>query len=340
MKILAQKREGNKIFLEIEEDYARFLETFDRTLIEAGKEVKIPGFRPGKAPREMIAKTLERGYVEHRAAQNLIGELYPRIIEAGQIDPVDYPNVEITQLADKKPFLFKLTVEVYPTTKLGKYQGLKVEKHAVAVTGEEVEQILGRLQERFTVADAKGKKTLLPLDDEFAKRVSKYGTLAELKAEVQLATEQERTAEAEADVRTQLITALTSEAKCEIPAAMIDREIEVMLDELKGSLAQAGLTLADYLRGAKKEESALRQEMRAAAETRVKGKVALQAVAAAEKMTVTDAEIAAEVKEMKGPEQINPDLKKYVEEYLLRKKALEFILAKAVVKEIKEEKKT
>jgi FKBP-type peptidyl-prolyl cis-trans isomerase (trigger factor) len=333
MKILSQKREGNKVFLEIEEEYSRFLETFDRTLLELGKDVRLPGFRPGKAPKEMVEKALDRDYVEHRAAQNLIGEVYPRIIEAGQIDPVDYPNVEIAQLENQKPFLFKLTVDVYPTVKLGKYQGLKVEKRSVQFNDTEVEQILGRLQERVAVTDAEGKKTLLPLDDEFAKQVSKYGTLAELKAEIKLANEQELAAEAEADVKNQLVTALTAEAKCDVPGALIDRETEVMLDELKTSLAQGGLTLEDYLRGAKKEESALRQEMRPAAETRAKGKVVLQAVAAAEKMMVTPEELAAEVKALNGPEQIGPDLKKYLEEYLLRQKALDFVLAKAEIKE-------
>jgi FKBP-type peptidyl-prolyl cis-trans isomerase (trigger factor) len=344
MKILSQKREGNKVFLEIEEDYPRFLAAFDRSLVEAGKEVKLPGFRPGKAPKAMIEKTLDRGYVEQRAAQNLIGELYPDIIVAAKIEPVDYPSVEITQLADRKPFLFKLTVEVYPTVKLGKYHGLKVEKKPVAVSETEVDQILGRLQERLAVTDASGEKKLLPLDDDFARRVSRHGTLAELKAEVRVSTEKERVAESEADVRNQLVGALTAGAQGEIPAAMVNREVEIMLDELKSSLAQGGLTLADYLRGAKKEEEALRGEMRGSAEIRVKGKVALQAVAAAEKIAVTEAEIAAEANELlrqtgqeqiKGPEQINPDLKKYLEEYLLRKKALDLLLAEAKVKEVK-----
>lgn len=340
MKILSQKREGNKVFLEIEEDYARFDETFDRTLIEVGKEVKIAGFRPGKAPRDMLERTLNREVVEHRAAQNLIAEIYPQIIDASGIDPVDYPNVEITQQEGGKPFLFKLSVDVYPEVKLGKYKGIKLEKKPAEVKEEEILGVLGKLQERFAVADAQGKKQLLPLNDEFAKKVSRYGTLAELKEEVRKAMLTDKAAEADADLKDRAIAAVAGEAKVDIPPAMIEREIGIMLDELRTSLAQSGLTLEDYLKGAKKEEKALRQEMRRSAEIRIKGKVVLKAVAETEKIGVSPEEIRAEIKAMaesikQDPEQFEKNMiesgEKFVKDYLMRKKALDFIVEKAKI---------
>ena len=64
-------------------------------------------------------------------------EIYPEVIKAAKIDPVDYPNVEIVQLEKGKPFIFKLAVEVNPEVKLGKYKGIKVTKKAVELKEEE-----------------------------------------------------------------------------------------------------------------------------------------------------------------------------------------------------------
>lgn len=336
MKILTQKREGNKVFFEIEEEYSRFQESFESTLSSASKEVKIAGFRPGKAPRNIIEKALDLEAVGRRAAQNLISDLYPKIIEGGKIDPVDYPDLEIIRQEKDQPFVFKLSVDVYPAVKLGKYKGLKLEKKGAAVTEPEILSVLGRLQERFAVTNAEGKKELLPLDDEFAKKVSQHGTLAELKEELHQVLLEEKRAESEADLKNKAIAGASAEAKVNIPPAMAEREIDVMLDELKGSLAPSGLALEDYLRGAKKEEKALREEMKKSAEIRVKGKLILKAVAEAEKIAITSEEMSAEVKEIKN---LGENGRKFVEDYLLRRKALAFIIEKAKIEETRREKK-
>lgn len=344
MKIVSNKREGNKVYLEIEEDYSLFEQAVNRALAEASREVKLPGFRPGKAPPEMVERAVDRSFLERRAAQDLIAKIYPKIIEETKIEPVDYPNVEILRQEKGKPFTFKITVEVYPEVKLGKYKGLKIEKRAVEITEEEVLKVLGNLQERFAVIGADGKKELLPLDDEFAKKISRYGTLAELKEEIRLALLREKTSEVEGEVRNKLIAAVSSEAKVDVPAAMIEREIDIMLDELRTSLAQSNLTLEDYLRGAKKEESTLRDELRKSAEIRVRGKVVLRAVAEAEKMKISPEELREELKSLADSsgqtleefeKQLGEDARKYIEEYLLRKKALDFLVEKANIKEVK-----
>src|SRR3989338_626992 len=283
MKILTQKREGNRVSFEIEETFERFQKSHDKSMAAAGQEIRIAGFRPGKAPKNILEKSLNLDAVAARAAQDLIAELNPKEIEAGKLDPVNYPSVDIVQPAAKdKPFVFKLTVEVYPEVKLGKYKGLKLEK--------------------------------------------KEGD--------------------DAGLKDQAVAAASAEAKVDIPSAMVEREINVMLDELRVSLGQSGLTLEDYLRGAKKEEKTLRDEMKKSAEIRVKGKVILRAVGEAEKLKVSDEEIQAEVKAMGAAEEkIGPEVKKYVEEYLLRKKALDLLIEKASVKFLdrarnKEEKKS
>ena len=266
MKIRGQKREGNRAILEVEEDYSRFEQSVGQALAAAGREIKLPGFRPGKAPREIVERSINREAVEHRAAQNLIAESYPKIVDEARIKPVDYPNVDIIQQEKGQPFVFKLSVDVYPEVKLGKYKGLKVEKKAN---------------------------------------------------------------ETEGDVKDQLVAAVSAEAKVDIPPAMVEHEIDLMLDELKTSLSQSNLTLEDYLRGAKKEEKGLRDEMRKSAEIRMKGKIVLKAVAAAEKIKVLPEDLQAEIKALGIEKGLSEGSREYIEDYLLRKKALEFLVKEA-----------
>ncbi|MGB9613151.1 MAG: hypothetical protein ACPL4K_03125, partial [Candidatus Margulisiibacteriota bacterium] len=163
---------------------------------------------------------------------------------------------------------------------------------------------------------------------------------AELKEEIREALRKEKVAEAEADVKNKLIAEASAEAKVDLPKAMVEHEIDIMLDELRTSLVQANLTLEDYLRGAKKELSALREEMRKSAEIRAKGKVVLKAIAQAEKLKVTEEELAAEIKALaeaagqkleEFEKSLEEGSKKYIEDYLLRKKALDFLVEKAKI---------
>jgi FKBP-type peptidyl-prolyl cis-trans isomerase (trigger factor) len=344
MIIRSQKREGNRVALEIEEDYALFLAALEKSLQAAGREMSFPGFRPGKAPREMVEKTVNREAVEAHAAQELISTLYPQIIAEAKIEPVDYPSIEIVQQKKRQPFIFKLQVEVYPEVKLGKYKGIKVEKKPVQVTEEEIIKVLGNLQERFATTSAEGKKELLPLDDELAKKVSRFGTLAELKAELREAMLKDRAAEAEADLKNKIIAAAAAETKTVVPAGLVEREITIMLDELRGSLAQNNFTLEDYLKGIKKEEKELKEELRKSAEIRTKSKLVLRAVAEAEKLKVDESDIEVEISRMAAEsgqplaelkKRVDAGVKGYLEDYLRRQKALDFIVAKAEVKEAK-----
>jgi len=343
MKIRSKNREGNRVFLEVEEQSSQFEESVERALTQAGREIKLPGFRAGKAPKELIERAVDRGAIEARAAQDLISYLYPRILEEAGIDPVDYPNVEILQQEKDEPFVFKLGVDVYPEIKLGKYKGLKVEKKKAEVTEEEILKILGNLQERFAKIGPEGKKEVQPLDDEFAKKVSRRGTLAELKEEIREAVIRDREVEADADVKNKLIAAASAEAKVDIPAGMVEREIELMLDELRTSLARTNLTLEDYLKAIKKEEKALRDELRKSAEIRVRGKVVLREVAESEKMKVTEEEMKEEIKKLaeeagKSTDEMEKTLdevaRRFIEDYMLRRKALDLLVEKAKIKSL------
>lgn len=273
------------VTLEIEEEYPQFEAEVEKAIIEAAKEMKLPGFRPGKAPRDIAEKNLNRVAIESHATQEFISNLYPKIIDETKIEPVDYPKIEMVTLEKGKPLVFKIEMVVYPDVKLGKYKGIKVEK--------------------------------------------------------------EKDAPSDAEVRNQLVAAVSAEIKADIPQAMVDHEIETMLEEFNASLTQSGLTLEDYLKGIKKEESSLKEELRKSAEIRVKGKLALRAVAEAEKITVVPAEVENEIQAIadqagKPVENIQKAVRRnglgYITDYLQRRKALDFLVEKARVVEVESKK--
>ena len=143
MKIRSQKRKKNTVHLEVEEEYSKFAEAIEKSLLAAGREIKIPGFRQGKAPKDMIRQAINPEYVESRAAQDLIADLYPLVIDETKIEPIDYPNIDIVESKKDQPFVFKISVDVYPEVKLGKYKGLKVEKKSAEIAEEEIDKVIG-----------------------------------------------------------------------------------------------------------------------------------------------------------------------------------------------------
>jgi FKBP-type peptidyl-prolyl cis-trans isomerase (trigger factor) len=344
MKIRSNTREGNKVILEVEEEYSKLKDSIEATIVEAGKEVKIPGFRPGKAPKELIRKALNKEAVEAEAVQRLISSLYPVVLDEAKIEPVDYPNIQILEHKKNKPIVFKVEVDVYPEVKLGKYKGLKVEKKEVKVTDEDLDKVLENFRKRLQSLE---KLSELPaLDDEFAKKVSRYQTFEELKKELRESMQRDKEGQEDAEVRNKLIAEASADAKMDIPNGMLEREIDIMLDELKNSIAPMNLSLEDYLKGINKDEKTMREELRKSAKVRVMGKVVLKAVAGAEKLNISDEEMNEELKALasaggQSPQDLSnldEHARKYIEDYLLRRKALDFMAEKAKVKEVKGEK--
>jgi trigger factor len=441
MKILKQTRVGNLITLEIEEDPAKLKEAAEKTMERLSRRVKMPGFRPGKAPKSLVEKSFDKEAVADQAAQDLIADLYPEIIKQAKIDPVDYPKVDIIKQEEGQPLVFKLEVPVYPEVKLGKYKDLKVKKKPTRVSEEEVLAVLGNLQNRFAkrieitdrgaqkgdtldieigadsagapikrwprklqflplgaghispefdaqligmkagesknftlkfagnygVKEIAGKEVnfkvkldkltareLSPLNDEFAMKVSRYGTLAELKEELRKSLEEEKKEESEADLKNRIIEEASKAAEVELPEALVRVETDIMLDELKSSLARSNLSLDDYLKGIRKSGEELRSEFKTPALSRAKGKVVLKRVSELENITVTpqdlDEELKLIAKSVNVPaEQYQKSLshagRHYIEDYLLRRKALDFLVKNAQIEESlglardKEEKK-
>ena len=144
-------------------------------------------------------------------------------------------------------------------------------------------------------------KELPELDDEFAKETSEFDTIADLKADVTKKLEEANTERSEREFEEAVITAVSGNAKVEIPEVMVEKEVDKMVQNLQQRLQYQGLTLEQYFQFTGTDEEKMREYMRANAQTKVKVDLVLEAIEKAENIEATEEEIrekAVEVAKM------------------------------------------
>jgi len=139
------------------------------------------------------------------------------------------------------------------------------------------------------------RKQLPALDDEFAKDVSEFDTLDEYKADIKQRLAESKAKEAEAKKEADIVAKAAANAELEIPQAMINTEIDAMVKDFERRMKSQGLTLDLYYQFTGQNESVLREQMKADAEQRVRNNLVLEAIAAAEKIEASEADVDAEI---------------------------------------------
>ena len=180
------------------------------------------------------------------------------------------------------------------------------------------------------------KKELPKIDDEFAKDVSEFDTLDELKNSIKerLDTDNERKAKYETEE--EAIKTVCENAKLDIPNGMVELEIDNMMQDMQTRLSYQGLNLNQYMQMLGKTEDDMRSEFKEQAERQIKSRLVLEAIVKAEKIEAVDEEIAEKAKEMakqygRKEEELleNNQLKEYISENLKSEKAIDFIVKNA-----------
>ncbi len=180
------------------------------------------------------------------------------------------------------------------------------------------------------------KKELPKIDDEFAKDVSEFDTLDELKNSIKerLDTDNERKAKYETEE--EAIKTVCENAKLDIPNGMVELEIDNMMQDMQTRLSYQGLNLNQYMQMLGKTEDDMRSEFKEQAERQIKSRLVLEAIVKAEKIEAVDEEIAEKVKEMakqygRKEEELleNEQLREYISENLKSEKAIDFIVKNA-----------
>ena len=173
-----EKHEKNVVTVTVEVGKDEFAPAIEKAYKKQVKQMKIPGFRPGHAPRKVIEGMYGVEIFFDEAMNFAFPEAYQAALEEAKLEPVEHPQVEVTEVS-ADGFTFKATFANYPEVKLGEYKGLSAEKPSVEVGDEDVDKKLQQMRERnarlvsvereaqngdTAVIDFEGKKDGVPFD--------------------------------------------------------------------------------------------------------------------------------------------------------------------------------
>ena len=149
MKTDVEELGPTRVKLSIEVPFEELKPSLDKAYREVGRQVRIPGFRPGKVPPRIIDQRLGRGVVLEQAVNDALPGLYGKALEEGDVLALGQPELQITKLDDGKELSFTAEVDVRPRFEVPDLEGMPVTVDNAEVTPDDVEEYLSGLRERF-----------------------------------------------------------------------------------------------------------------------------------------------------------------------------------------------
>lgn len=421
MNTKVETLEKSTVKLTIEVSAERFEEGMKYSYNKNKSKINIPGFRKGKAPRQLIEKTYGPEIFYEEAANYIIPDAYDKAVEENNLEVVSRPDIDVEQVEKGKSMIFTATVAVKPEVTLGEYKDLEVEKQEVEVTEEDIENDINQVREQnsrlinvteravedgdqvvidfegfidgvafeggkgedypltigshsfidtfeeqligknvdeevevnvtfpedYNSEDLQGKpalfkvvikeikvKELPEVDDEFAKDVSEFETLAEYKEDIKAKLLEQKEKQALQQKQESLIEKAIENSTMEIADSMIELEAENMAYDFAQRLQYQGLSLEQYFSFTGQNMATLKDNMKVEAEKKIKSRLVLEAIAKAENLEVTDEDLKVELEKMadaykmdyaKLEENLKDQEREAVRDDLLLNKAVEFI---------------
>ena len=380
MIVKSTEKNGNQATVVVEIDKELMESGVNQAYMKARKNIMIPGFRKGKAPRKMI----ESMYGAHVFYEDGLEEIFPQIYDfaiAGQdFKAIGRPTLKDMQISDDNIVTLTLTTEVYPEVTLGQYKGLEVEKAEAEVSDAQVQAELDRMAENvastetvdrpaqmgdtvnidfegfdsgvpfdggkgenhdlklgsgsfvpgfeeqlvgmsageekdiditfpedyhkdlagkavvFHVKVNKVTVTMVPeQDDEFAKDVSSFETLEELKADIRAKAIAEQEKQIQSAFETAAVEKAAENTTVDMPEALVERELDSQMERFAYQLQMSGYSMEQYAKMMGGDVNTMRKAFRPTAEKQAKVSVTLEKIVEVEGITVSDEEIAAEI---------------------------------------------
>ena len=148
MKVSAEPVQNCQVTLNIEVEPTEIEKYMEKAYNRLVKRVSVPGFRKGKAPRDVLERQIGKDAMFKEALEDLIPETYKEALEEQKIEPIAMPQFELIQT---EPLLFKAVVPLKPTIKLGDYTEIRVESKPVEVKEEDIEVTIEQLRNQQAV---------------------------------------------------------------------------------------------------------------------------------------------------------------------------------------------
>lgn len=372
-------------------------EEFEAAVVKAYQDSKdkfnIDGFRKGKAPRSIIEKHFGEGVFFEDAINNLFQTAYPEALNELDLEVIDSPQADFSEIGKGKPLTVTIDVAVYPVVEVKDYKGIEVEQIDPEVTEEDVdrdieamrkrnsrmvvadrpvengdtvildyagfvgdeqfqggtaenqelkigsgmfipgfeEQLIGvkageskdvvvTFPEEYQAKELAGKEAVfkckvhevkfeeLPeLDDEFAKDVSEFDTLAELRDDARARILESVKLQCENEAKDKVIAQVYENNKIEAPATMVADEMDRMIQELEQQMRYQGLNIQQYLQFTGSTLDDFRNEIKPEAEKRVATRIVLRSIGEVENVEVTDEDLDKELQRMSEAYNTDPE---------------------------------
>ncbi|MBN2502339.1 MAG: trigger factor [Anaerolineales bacterium] len=152
MKIQTEPRDDHQVKILAEIESEKLEDAKRRAGRKIAKRIKIPGFRPGKAPYQVVARTVGEGAILEEALDLMLEEIYPDIIEEADIDP--YGPGSLEKVESMEPPVFEFTVPLAPEITLGNYRDIRIDYEPTEVTEDDINELIERLRDQQAVLES------------------------------------------------------------------------------------------------------------------------------------------------------------------------------------------
>jgi FKBP-type peptidyl-prolyl cis-trans isomerase (trigger factor) len=272
MKTEIKKLDSTKREISVEVSGDMVKNKFDDVFKEIAKNAKVPGFRPGNAPRDI----LEKHYSSHAhelVLKELIPELYNQAIEKEGLNVLELPNIFDVKL-DRNSLSFKATVEISPEILVKNYKGLEVTYKKIEVNADEIKRSIDSLKEARKVDT---------VDDNFAKGLG-YPGLQELEKTIEKQIYIQKENHERQRIESEIIEKITKDLDFKLPQSLINRQLQDLVRQAKLDLALKGVPREKI----EEEEKTLSQQLEPEAKRQVKIYLVLSAIAKKENISLDD----------------------------------------------------
>jgi trigger factor len=150
VSVTAERLPRSLVAMEIEVEADRLESALDRAVRKVSQQVKIPGFRPGKAPREIVERMVGQPALLQEAIEDLLPDLYSEALEEQSIEAIDQPEID---LKSTEPLVVTATVPVRPTIDVGDYLALRVPKEETPDAADAIEEAMLEVRRRFATLE-------------------------------------------------------------------------------------------------------------------------------------------------------------------------------------------
>ncbi|BBY62016.1 trigger factor [Mycolicibacterium helvum] len=149
MKSTVEKLSPTRVRINVEVPFTELQPDFDRAYKELAKQVRLPGFRPGKAPAKLLEARVGRGAVLQQVVNDALPSRYSEAVTATEVTPLGQPDIEVTKIEDGEELVFTAEVDVRPEIELPDLSTLKISVEPIEITDDEVAAELESLRARF-----------------------------------------------------------------------------------------------------------------------------------------------------------------------------------------------